>query len=85
MARLFVPTPPLTIGLSAWVISVFKRAPFIFNVQEIYPDLAVNMGVLKNRQLIWALEQLEMFTYWRSERISVISERFRQHSPLALA
>ncbi|MGB1249716.1 MAG: glycosyltransferase family 4 protein [Candidatus Promineifilaceae bacterium] len=75
---LFVPTPPLTIGLSAWIISVFKRAPFIFNVQEIYPDLAVNMGMLKNKGLIWALEQLEMFTYWRSTRISVISERFRQ-------
>ena len=75
---LFVPTPPLTIGVSAWLISLFKRAPFIFNVQEIYPDLAVNMGVLTNKPLIWALEQLEMFTYWRSARISVISERFRQ-------
>ena len=75
---LFVPTPPLTIGLSAWIISLLKRAPFVFNVQEIYPDLAVNMGVLKNKGLIWALEQLEMFTYWRSARISVISERFRQ-------
>lgn len=73
----FVPTPPLTIGLSAWILSIFKRAPFVFNVQEIYPDIAVSLGVLKNKGLIRFFEALEMWTYRRAGMISVISERFR--------
>ena len=75
---LFVPSPPLTIGLSAWLLSLFKRAPFIYNVQEIYPDVAVKLGVLTNPTLIRLLEAMERFIYRRAQKITVISDRFAQ-------
>ncbi len=75
---LFVPSPPLTIGLSGWILRLFKRAPFVYNVQEIYPDVAVSLGLLKNRRAIRLLERLEAFIYRRASLITVISERFRQ-------
>ena len=40
------PSPPLTIGLNAWAIAFVRRAKFIYNVQEIYPDIAVNLGIV---------------------------------------
>lgn len=75
---ILAPSPPLTIGLSAWILRIFKRAPFIYNVQEIYPDVAVSLGMLTNQRVIHILEWLERFIYKRSKAITVISERFKQ-------
>jgi colanic acid biosynthesis glycosyl transferase WcaI len=75
---ILVPSPPLTIGLSAWALSLSHRTPFIYNVQEIYPDVAVSLGVLKNRRVIRAMESLERFVYARASVVTVISEWFRQ-------
>lgn len=72
------PSPPLTVGLSAMILAWARRVPFIYNVQEIYPDLAVELGVLKNRQVIRFFERLERFIYARAKVVVVISERFRQ-------
>lgn len=72
------PSPPLTIGLQAWLLGQMKRVPFIYNVQEIYPDIAVSLGVLTNQRAIRWFERLERFIYGRAHTISVISESFRQ-------
>lgn len=67
------PSPPLTIGVSAWLIARFHRARFIYNVQEVYPDVAVNLGALKNPWLISRLFALERFVYRHAAAITVIS------------
>ena len=42
----FAPSsPPLTNGIIAYLVSRFKRCPFVYNVQDIYPDIAVNLGL----------------------------------------
>jgi len=75
---LLVPSPPLSIGVSAWIISAFRRSRFVYNVQEIYPDIAVNLGALKNTWAIRALEALERFVYRKAAIVTVIAERMRQ-------
>ena len=72
------PSPPLTIGVGAWLIGLIRRAPFVYNVQEIYPDVAIRLGVLRNGFLIRLSRWLERFTYRRARRVVVISERFRR-------
>ena len=74
---MFVPSPPLTMGVHAWLLKLWHRIPFVYNVQEIYPDVAVKLGMLTNQPLIRILERLEMFIYKRAERISVISDWFK--------
>jgi colanic acid biosynthesis glycosyl transferase WcaI len=71
------PSPPLTVGVSAWLVCALRRARFIYNVQEIYPDIAVNLGALRNRPLIRALHALEQFVYARAAIITVIAPRMR--------
>lgn len=75
---IIAPSPPLTIGISAWLLSLVRGAPFLYNVQEIYPDIAVRLGVLKNRSVIRLMERLESFIYKRSHVVVVISEWFRR-------
>jgi colanic acid biosynthesis glycosyl transferase WcaI len=75
---ILAPSPPLTIGVCAWILGKYHRAPFIYNVQEIYPDIAVRLGALRNKWLIGRLERLERFVYGKAEKITVIAPRMRQ-------
>ncbi|GAC1654173.1 MAG: glycosyltransferase family 4 protein [Herpetosiphon sp.] len=75
---ILAPSPPLTIGISAWILRLIRRVPFIYNVQEIYPDVAVSLGMLRNQKVIRVLEHLERFIYARAMVVVVISEWFRR-------
>ena len=72
------PSPPLSIGIVAWMLGGWHRAPFIYNVQELYPDIAINLGAVRNRTAIRLLFALERFVYARAARITLIAERMRR-------
>jgi colanic acid biosynthesis glycosyl transferase WcaI len=75
---ILVCSPPLTIGISAWVLSLVHRAPFVYNVQELYPDIAVRLGVFRPGRLLTGLYGLERFVYRRAARVVAISRGMRQ-------
>jgi len=68
---IFVQSPPLTIGLSTLAYARLKRSPFVFNVSDIWPQSAVELGVLRNRFAIRLAEMLEMHVYRRAARVTV--------------
>jgi len=72
------PSPPLTIGAISWLLAKRYKAKSIYNVQELYPDFAINQGVIKNPAVIWGLRKLEAFVYARSARVITIGEKFRE-------
>ncbi len=71
--------PPLPLGVSAWVIAKLSGARLVVNVQDIYPDIAVELNYLKNRAAIAFFRRMERWIYARAERIVVISDGFRQN------
>jgi colanic acid biosynthesis glycosyl transferase WcaI len=75
---ILAPSPPLTIGVSAWILGCRYRAPFVYNVQEIYPDVAVHLGALRNPFLIRRMLALEQFVYRKAAVLTTISEGMRQ-------
>lgn len=75
---IIAPSPPLTIGLCAWLLGVLYRVPFIYNVQEIYPDIAIRLGAVRNRWIIAFLHRLEKFVYSKSSKVTVIASRMRE-------
>ncbi|HET7421389.1 MAG TPA: glycosyltransferase family 4 protein [Candidatus Dormibacteraeota bacterium] len=70
---IFVESPPLFIGLAALAYRRLKRAPFIFNVSDIWPQSAVELGALRNRLAIRMAEALEMHLYRTAARVSVVT------------
>ena len=68
---IYVQSPPLFTGLAALWYSRLKRAPFIFNVSDIWPQSAVELGMLRNRFAIRLAEMLERHIYRRAARITV--------------
>ncbi|HSJ30956.1 MAG TPA: glycosyltransferase family 4 protein [Longimicrobiales bacterium] len=72
------PTPPLTIGPHARLLARARGARFVYNVQEVYPDVALRLGVLRPGRLASALERIETATYRHADAVVVISEWFRR-------
>lgn len=76
---ILAPSPPLTIGLGAYLISRLWRAPYVYNVQDIYPDVAVRLGVLTNPRAIRLFRRLEDFVYRKAAAVTVLSDGFRRN------
>ncbi|MCL5995617.1 MAG: glycosyltransferase family 4 protein [Chloroflexi bacterium] len=68
-----VPSPPITIGLVAWLLKLLRRSRYIYNVQEIYPDSAISLGAIRNQWLIRLLFWLEKFVYDQAVAVTVIA------------
>jgi colanic acid biosynthesis glycosyl transferase WcaI len=75
---ILAPSPPLTIALCEWLLAARYRVPFIYNVQEIFPDILIDMGVIRSRLLIKLLLKLESFIYARAGKVITITEQMRQ-------
>jgi colanic acid biosynthesis glycosyl transferase WcaI len=71
--------PPLPLGISAAVLAKAAGARLAVSIQDIYPDIAVSLGVLRNRRAIQFFMSVERWIYRRAHRIVVISEGFRQN------
>jgi colanic acid biosynthesis glycosyl transferase WcaI len=72
-------SPPLPLGLSAWALSRLWNVPWVLQLEDLYPDAAVAAGVMTNQKVIAFFRAMELFQYRRAQRISVISESFRQN------
>lgn len=72
------PSPPLSIGVIGWLLALRRGVPFVYNVQEIYPDVLFNYTLVKQPIIVKALRHLERFVYKRSKMIVTISDCFSQ-------
>ena len=70
------PSPPLSIGLISILIAKKNRAKFIYNVQEIYPDLLIKNGIIKSKIIIKLLKRLERYVYNNASAIITIDQKF---------
>jgi colanic acid biosynthesis glycosyl transferase WcaI len=72
-------SPPLPLGLTAWLLSRLWRVPWILQLEDLYPDAAIAAGVLRNSLAITFFSAIEKFLYRHAHHISVISESFRRN------
>jgi colanic acid biosynthesis glycosyl transferase WcaI len=72
-------SPPLPLGISAWLLSRIKKTPWILNVMDIYPEIAILSGILKNPIAIKIFTGLEKFIYHQASHIQVLSEGFKNN------
>ncbi len=75
----FASSPPLFVGLSGWLAARLKDAKFVFDVRDIWPEVAVAMGALTNPAAIDLAERLEQFIYNRADGITAVTASFCDH------
>ncbi|HSB89622.1 MAG TPA: glycosyltransferase family 4 protein [Anaerolineales bacterium] len=72
-------SPPLLQAASAWAIASVRRLPWVFEVRDLWPAFAIQVGVLRNRLLIAMSQWLERFLYRRADRVVINSPGFAEH------
>jgi colanic acid biosynthesis glycosyl transferase WcaI len=73
----FAMTPPLPMAATGWAASLARRAPLVLNVQDVFPDVAVELGLLRGGKVIAAASALERWSYARSAAVTVLSADMR--------
>jgi len=73
-----VTSPPLFVGITAYLLSKTKRIPLLFEIRDLWPESAIDTGVLENRLLIKSAYAFERFIYKKAELINVLTPAFRE-------
>ena len=72
-------TPPIQ-GMLGAFIKKFRGIPFVYNLQDIFPDSLFNNGLANKGGLLWKIGRvIENFTYKHADKIIVISEDFKKN------
>ena len=70
---------PLTIAPVLSAMARLRGARLVFNVQDLHPDAAISLGLIRNPLAIMILKRIERRAYRRADALAVISAGFREH------
>lgn len=70
---IFATSTPLTIALPAVTAARKKKIPMVFEVRDLWPEMPIAMGVLKNPVLRFAAYKLEHWAYKNASAIVALS------------
>ena len=71
---LVLSTPPLLLGVQGTLLRLLRGIPFVQSVQDLYPDIALNLGVLKPGLLASGLEAVAGVLYRQAAAIVTLSD-----------
>ena len=79
-------SPPLSTGFVGWLLSRLKRCPWVFEVRDLWPASAIELGGLRSKTAVWLARVLEAQSYAGADAIVVLSPAFvplleKQHVP----
>ena len=67
-------SPPLTLGLIGWHTKLFRGGKLVFNIQDIFPDAAIETGAITNKKIISFASWLERTSYKCSDSVVLLSD-----------
>lgn len=69
-------SPPLTVGVTGAILSRWKRIPMVFEVRDLWPESAIDTGVLTSKWIIKLSYWMERVSYRRAAWINVLTPAF---------
>jgi len=72
-------SPQLFVAAAGFALSRWKRAPYVLEIRDLWPQSIVELGQLRSPSWIRRLEALESFLYRRADRIVVVARTFADH------
>jgi len=71
--------PPLTIGAAAWILGRVRRVPFLYGINDLWPESIEATRMVRSRRLLDYIGRLERFVYRRAAAIAVISPGVKEN------
>ncbi|SDG37335.1 Glycosyltransferase involved in cell wall bisynthesis [Dyadobacter soli] len=75
---MIVTSPPLLVGIPGLLLSRLKHIPLVLEIRDLWPESAIEMGVLKNKWLIRLSCRFEKYLYRKAKLINVLTPAFRE-------
>ena len=69
--------PPLTVGIAASFIRLFRRVPVVYDIQDMWPDTLKATGMFSNEKLLSIVSRVCDWVYRRVDRLVVLSPGFK--------
>ncbi|MBC8046651.1 MAG: glycosyltransferase family 4 protein [Fimbriimonadaceae bacterium] len=73
-----VSSPPLFVGIAGYFLSRLKRIPYVFEVRDLWPESAIDTGIVKNKLVIKLAFAAEKFIYKKAKLINVLTPAFKE-------
>lgn len=70
--------PPLTVGITASLLRIFRRIPVVYDIQDMWPDTLRATGMLNNSLALNVVASVCLWVYRRVDHIVVLSPGFKQ-------
>jgi len=72
----FASSPPLTVGIPAWLYARLRRVPFVLDIRDLWPQIAVDLGEMQNPRAIAMARRLERRLYADAAAITAVTRGF---------
>lgn len=73
-----VESPPLFLGITAYLAAKRWQVPWILNIADLWPDSVRALGLVKEGMVLTLAEKLEAWLYRRANLINVVTEGLRE-------
>lgn len=70
--------PPLTVGVTAALLRLFRRIPIVYDIQDMWPDTLRATGMMNNEKVLSAIEKVCRWVYRRVDHLVVLSPGFKR-------
>ena len=70
---IFATSTPLSVGIAPLLFHKLRKIPFIFEVRDLWPEVPIQMGAIKNRLLIKLIKNFEISLYKNSKKVIALS------------
>ncbi|WP_352924246.1 glycosyltransferase family 4 protein [Peribacillus simplex] len=74
----YASSTPLTIGLIGMLLAKVKRSEFVFEVRDLWPDIPIELGIIRHGWLKRILLKLESMIYSSADKIIVLSPGMKE-------
>ncbi|MGZ0718266.1 glycosyltransferase family 4 protein [Pseudomonas palleroniana] len=70
--------PPLTVGIAAVFIRFFRRAPVVYDIQDMWPDTLRATGMFSNEKALSVVSKVCDWVYRHVDQVVVLSPGFKR-------
>ena len=72
-------SPQFFNGLAGYFVSRMKRAKWLLEIRDLWPESILAVGAIKNQRVIKLLEAIERFVYRKADHIVAVTHAFKKH------